>query len=149
MHSHVIIEESYKSSGQTRPKNNFSSSSFLVLSLPKPLKTLLLHLILAVIDLGVALLVQFLYIVYFVVYLIVVILFIYLFISVSLFGLVPLSADRFLAIHLHLRYKELVTHKRVVAVVIIIWVFSAFLSLIRRLSQTNTDYMVFIIIEVT
>ena len=39
------------------------------------------------------------------------------------------SVDRFLAIHLHLRYQELVTHKRVVAVVILIWVVSAFRSL--------------------
>ena len=45
------------------------------------------------------------------------------------FGLVALSVDRFLAIHLHLRYQELVTHKRVVAVVILIWVFSVFISL--------------------
>ena len=37
----------------------------------------------------------------------------------SFFGAVVLiSLDRFLAIHLHLRYQELVTHKRVVAVVI-------------------------------
>ena len=39
------------------------------------------------------------------------------------------SVDRFLAIHLHLRYQELVTHKRVVAVVISIWLLSLFLSL--------------------
>ena len=38
------------------------------------------------------------------------------------------SVDRFLAIHLHLRYQELVTHKRVVAVVILIWVLSVFVS---------------------
>ena len=43
----------------------------------------------------------------------------------SLFGVVALTADRFLALHLHLRYKELVTHKRVVAVVISIWIISA------------------------
>ena len=47
----------------------------------------------------------------------------------SLFGVVAVSVDRFLAIHLHLRYQELVTHKRVVAVVISIWVLSVFLSL--------------------
>ena len=35
--------------------------------------------------------------------------------------------DRFLAIHLHLRYQELVTHKRVVAVVSSIWLISVFL----------------------
>ena len=48
----------------------------------------------------------------------------------SFFGVVALSVDRFLAIHLHLRYQELVTHKRVVAVVIVIWVLSVLLSLI-------------------
>ena len=36
----------------------------------------------------------------------------------SFLGVVATSVDRFLAIHLHLRYQELVTHKRVVAVVI-------------------------------
>ena len=40
------------------------------------------------------------------------------------------SEDRLLAVHLHLRYQELVTHRRVVIVVIGIWVYSAFLSLI-------------------
>ena len=43
----------------------------------------------------------------------------------SFFGVVALAADRFLALHLHLRYQELVTHKRVVAVVISIWIISA------------------------
>ena len=38
-------------------------------------------------------------------------------VNVSLLGVVAISVDRFLAIHLHLRYKELVTHRRVVAVV--------------------------------
>ena len=47
----------------------------------------------------------------------------------SFLGVVAISVDRFLAIHLHLRYQELVTHKRVVAVVISIWVISIFRSL--------------------
>ena len=47
----------------------------------------------------------------------------------SSLGVLAVSVDRFLAIHLHLRYQELVTHKRVVAVVILIWVVSAFRSL--------------------
>ena len=47
----------------------------------------------------------------------------------SFFSVVAITVDRFLAIHLHLRYQELVTHKRVIAVVISIWVISAFLSL--------------------
>ena len=47
-----------------------------------------------------------------------------LFSSASFLGVVAVSVDRFLAIHLHLRYQELVTQKRVVVVVILIWVWS-------------------------
>ena len=50
--------------------------------------------------------------------------------TVSFFSVVAITVDRFLAIHLHLRYQELVTHKRVIAVVISTWVISAFLSLV-------------------
>ena len=50
--------------------------------------------------------------------------------SASFFGVVALAADRFLALHLHLRYQELVTHKRFVAVVISIWIISAILMLL-------------------
>ena len=50
--------------------------------------------------------------------------------TASFFSVVAITVDRFLAIHLHLRYQELVTHKRVIAVVISIWVISAFLSLV-------------------
>ena len=46
----------------------------------------------------------------------------------SFFGVLALTVDRFLAIHLHLRYQEFVTHKRVVSVVILILVFSSFFS---------------------
>ena len=48
----------------------------------------------------------------------------------SFLSVVAISVDRFLAIHLHLRYQELVTYKRVVAVVISIWVLSVFPSLL-------------------
>ena len=47
-----------------------------------------------------------------------------LFAFVSFFGVFAITVDRFLAIHLHLRYQELVTQKRVVAAVISFWVFS-------------------------
>ncbi|CAH3108682.1 unnamed protein product [Porites lobata] len=83
-------------------------------SLPKTLKTLLLSL--AVSDLGVGLLVQPLYK--------------KTFVLASHFGVFALTVDRFLAIHLHLRYQELVTHKRVVAVVISVWVLSASISIL-------------------
>ncbi|KAL9957423.1 hypothetical protein ACROYT_G039056 [Oculina patagonica] len=101
-------------------------------SLPTPLKTLLLSL--AVSDLGFGLLVQPLYIALMVnptdqsivtAYDI----FTLIFVHSSLLSVVAISVDRFLAIHLHLRYQELVTHKRVVAVVISIWVLSVFSSL--------------------
>ena len=53
----------------------------------------------------------------------------YLFSTASFLGVVAVSVDRFLAVHLHLRYQEVVTHRRVVIVVIGIWVYSAFVSL--------------------
>ena len=53
------------------------------------------------------------------------------------FGVVAVSVDRFLAIHLHLRYQELVTHKRVVAVVISIRLLSAFFP--SMISWTTHD----------
>ena len=112
------------------------------LSLPKPLKILLLSL--AASDLGVGLLAQPLYIAVMIKQLqkntesssfystsiafeTITVMFGYS----SFFTVVAISFDRFLAIHLHLRYQELVTHKRVVAVVMSVWVLSIFLSLIR------------------
>ena len=109
-------------------------------SLPKPLKTLLLSL--AVSDLSVGLLAQPLYIallamgleqtnqnnttykITFILSFIIATLLAY----ASFLGVLALTVDRFLAIHLHLRYQEFVTHKRVVAVVISIMVLSSFLS---------------------
>ena len=97
-------------------------------SLPKPLKTMLPSL--AVSDLGVGLLVQPLYISLLVIgmaqdnnnsYTTIYIAYIIpmvLFSAASSFGVLVITADRFLAIHLHLRYQGLVTHKGVVAVVI-------------------------------
>ena len=108
-------------------------------SLPKTLKTLLLSL--SISDLGVGLLVQPLYVAFLTMeitknskntdnifaYRAVVKAYAIpnrLFVVSSLFGVFAITVDRFLAIHLHLRYQELVTHKRVVAVVISFWVFS-------------------------
>ena len=100
-------------------------------SLPNPLKILLLSL--AVSDLGVGLLAQPLYIAFtinptyftFIAFNIITI----SFVNASFFLVVAISVDRLLAIHLHLRYQELVTHKRVVAVVISIWILSVLFPL--------------------
>jgi len=72
----------------------------------------------------------------------------YLFSAASFLGVMALSGDRFLAVHLHLRYQELVTHKRVVAVVITIWVVNAFLSLLYLWVPKNISYIVFAIFGV-
>ena len=120
-------------------------------SLPKTLKTLLLSL--AVSDLGVGLLVQPLYVA-------ILVMEIdqntnstayrgdavkkayeiqrQIFVFASHFGVFALTVDRFLAIHLHLRYHELVTHKRVVAVVISVWVLSASISILHESHHSFT-----------
>ena len=110
-------------------------------SLPKPLKVLLLSI--SVSDLCVGLLVQPLYVALHMVnedkpifkpLATVNTISTTFFCTATLLGICAVSVDRFLAIHLHLRYQEIVTHRRVVAVVISIWVLSAVLS-VRR---TNT-----------
>ena len=95
-------------------------------SLPTTLKTLLLSL--SISDLGVGLLVQPLYVAktknskntdniiaaYWAIPN-------SLFVFPSFFGVFAIIVDKFLAIHLNLRYQELVTQKRVVTVVISFW----------------------------
>ena len=125
-------------------------------SLPKTLKTLLLSL--AVSDVGVGFLVQPFYISLLVkwiqrmisncnTYEIFSIIAIF-FGTTSFLGVVAVSVDRFLAIHLHLRYQELVTHKRVVAMVISIWVSSTFLSLtlLWTPSSTSTIFLCIVVV---
>ena len=101
--------------------------------LPKPLRTLLPSL--AASDVGVGLLVQPLYIstlvsrlnkkrIDCISYKILLAAMNFFCIS-SLLNVVTISVDRFLAVHLHLRYQELVTHKRVIAAVVLKWLFSA------------------------
>ena len=65
----------------------------------------------------------------------------------SLFSVTALCADRFLAIHLHLRYQELVTYKRLATVVVSTWVISAFISLIRFHLPKNIMYVSFAVIQ--
>jgi len=106
-------------------------------SLPKPLKTLLLSL--AVSDLGVGLLAQPLFIAWMVTT--------PLLSNASFFTVVALSVDRFLAIYLHLRYQELVTQKRVVTAVILIWVLCVSFPLIWILSSRKIVNIVINIIS--
>ena len=115
-------------------------------SLPETSKTLLLSL--AVSDVGVGLLIEPFYISLLVkglqqspsgcstnkVFEIIVV----LFSTASFWGVVTISIDRFLALHFHLRYQELVTQKRAVAVVISIWLLSTFLSSMKLWLPPNT-----------
>ena len=128
-------------------------------SLSKPLRTLLLSL--AVSDLGVCLIVQPLHIACLVMELqqnkdsnqtfnatsIAYRITGFIFTFASFFGVMSLSADRFLAIHLHLRYQELVTHKRVVAVVISIWMLSAIISMVWFWDRGNVVNVIMAIIN--
>ena len=111
------------------------------LTIPRALKIFLLSL--AVSDLGVGLLVQPLYITRLVMmikqntqtlYFEITLNSFYatgiFLIYASFFGVVALTADRYLAVHFYLRYQELVTQKRVVAVVISNWILSAILMLL-------------------
>ena len=113
-------------------------------SLPKPLKVLLLSI--SVSDLCVGLLVQPLYVALYMInedkpifkpLVTVNTISATFFCTATLLGVCVVSVDRFLAIHLHSRYKEIVTHRRVEAVVISIWVLNALLSLARK--RTNSE----------
>ena len=65
-----------------------------------------------------------------------------LFLTASFLSVVAVSVDRFFAVHLHLRYQELVTHRRVVVAMISIWVYSAFVSLITLWGPNNALYLI-------
>ena len=71
-----------------------------------------------------------------------------LFSQASFLSVVAVSVDRFLAVHLHLRYQELVTHKRVVVVVIATWILSASNSLLTLLNLQDVCLLIFFIMGV-
>ena len=71
------------------------------------------------------------------------------FCTATLLGICAVSVDRFLTIHLQPRYQEIVTHRRVEAVVISIWVLSAVLSLPRIHSEKANRIILAIIVFIT
>ena len=125
-------------------------------SLPKTLRTLLLSL--AVSDIGVGFIVQPFYTSFLVKWLqlndpkcsnkafvgIGLI-----FSQASFLNIVAVSVERFLAVHLHLRYQELVTHKRVVFVVIATWLLSVSNSLLAFWNLQEVYWLIFSIMGVT
>ena len=66
----------------------------------------------------------------------------------SFLNIVAVSVERFLAVHLHLRYQELVTHKRVVVVVIATWVLSVSNSLLAFWNLQEVYWLIFWIMGV-
>ena len=128
------------------------------LTIPRALKILLLSL--AVSDLGVGLLVQPLYITRLVMMIKENTQTLYFEITLnsfyataifltyaSFFGVVALTTDRYLAVHFYLRYQELVTQKRVVAVVISNWILSAILMLPYVWIPSNFVAIIFVPVE--
>ena len=59
---------------------------------------------------------------------------------VSILTLTMVIADRFLAIHLHLRYQELITVKRYVIVLAIIWFISPWFGVYSHMSNSNRNF---------
>ena len=66
----------------------------------------------------------------------------------SFCGVVAVSVDRFLAIHLHLRYQKLVTHKRVVTLVILTWISSVFISFLMFWVPVDTLSLIILVIGI-
>ena len=73
----------------------------------------------------------------------------FLFSTSSFLSVVAVSVDRFLAVHLHLRYQEFVTHKRVVVVVIIIWLLSATVPLLTLWNLHDVQRLILSLFGIT
>ncbi|XP_044175565.1 adenosine receptor A3-like [Acropora millepora] len=62
------------------------------------------------------------------------------FVCASILGVLAVCVDRFLAVHLHLRYQGTVTPKRVVSILILSWVISTIVSLFF-IEQEYRDFL--------
>ena len=63
----------------------------------------------------------------------------------SFFGVFAISLDRFLAIHLHLRYKQVAIPKRVASLVVSLWILSGFVAVITVWYPQESSVIVFAI----
>ena len=68
-----------------------------------------------------------------------------IFTTATLFSVMALCAERFLAIQLHLRYQKLVMYRRVIIAVISIWVFSTLTSLLKLWIPKKIMFVFFVI----
>ena len=66
------------------------------------------------------------------------------FVSASILGVLALIVDRFLAVHLHLRYQEIVTPTRVVSILILSWVISTTFSLFWIVQEYHDFLWIFL-----
>lgn len=67
------------------------------------------------------------------------------FCSASFLSILALTGDRFAAVQFHLRYQQIVTHKRVVVTVILIWFFSAVTPLVYLWVNPDVIHFVYAI----
>jgi Na+-transporting methylmalonyl-CoA/oxaloacetate decarboxylase gamma subunit len=61
--------------------------------------------------------------------------------TISFLTLTAITVDRFLAVHLHLRYQELVTTKLYSLIVFLIWVLSLFIGIFRMFVETGGNIL--------
>lgn len=70
------------------------------------------------------------------------------FAATAFITIAAISVDRYLAIHLHLRYQELVPVSRVIKVVIFVWIFGLVLSAFRLFCSGNCQALVIVLVLV-
>ena len=70
------------------------------------------------------------------------------FCSVSFLNILALSADRFVAITFYLTCKKVMTHKRVVTIVVAIWLLSMIVAFNSRWMQSNIAFLIHAVIGV-
>ena len=67
----------------------------------------------------------------------------------SFLALTTITADRFLAVHLHLRYKQIVTVKRCYLIMLLIFLASLTITFFRAFGSKNPIFLIFAVIIMT